>query len=121
MITSELSETFETCPSNTRITVVLHWLNITEKLSMVSADRSIGMLAEIKQPIIELFESLPNVRVNTLRGMPDAIVEAPACVWKEILEKQPILQHSKDVLLEVNYPVACTLRNEKTGSIRNTD
>lgn len=68
-------------------------------------------VAEMKQPVIEMLQSMEGVHLSVLPGMPHTIAVAPAREWRALIERVPWLDETNSVRLDPNEIVATTLRD----------
>jgi hypothetical protein len=99
MLTPEFTSELDRAAPQHRVTAILSWRKAH------SLPLTVGLLSQIarmKQPLLNRLESVEGVRVNPLPGMPQAVVEASAATWRNLLRNDTILRDGEDVEVVAN-------------------
>jgi L-alanine-DL-glutamate epimerase-like enolase superfamily enzyme len=107
MLTPGFTAQLEHASPPQRITGVLSWRRAGTLRR--SGRELLSEIARLKQPLLDWLGKIEGVRVNALPGMPQAIVEASASAWHDMLKENPTLLEEDEVELAPNNPDFHTL------------
>ena len=107
MLSTEFLQQLEKAKPGDRITGVIAW-NVP--CGSRSADELKELLADIKKPILKTVSKCDRVRINSLDGMPQAIVDAPIEDWRVIIAANARLadKNDTDVVVLANERIFST-------------
>lgn len=102
MLTPEFAELLDQAAPQQRVTGILSWRNAIFFTS--GGEELWSQIQRLKQPLLDRLDSVAGVRVNPLPGLPQAMVEASAATWQDLLRDNAILREGEEVELVVNQP-----------------
>ena len=108
VLSTRFLQTLENANPGDKITGIIAWNVIADPRKGIEL---IDSLAVIKEPILTTALSCSDVRVNSLDGMPQVIVEAPVESWRTIIAENTQLadEEDKDVVVQANERIFSAL------------
>lgn len=85
-----------------RVTGVVSW---QLPWSAGGAETVLAAIRDAKRPLLEAAQACPGVRVNSLDGMPQSILDAPAESWRQLLRDEPELFEGEALIVDANPQV----------------
>ncbi len=108
LLSTEFLQALENANPGDKITGIIAWNVMTDTCKGIDLMQA---LAVIKKPVLATASSCNDVRVNSLDGMPQVIVEAPVESWRTIIAENTQLadEEDKDVVVQANERIFSAL------------
>ena len=102
MLSSGFAAELDSSEPEQEVTGVINW----RFSSPATPDRQAFLLSisEVKKPLLDSIAHIPNVRINPLTGLSQAIASAPARYWREFLLQNQWLREADEVEIVDNQP-----------------